>query len=207
MTPMPETPSASRPQTTRRGFLEFAALGMGIAGVSGGVWVLANSFGPAADDFKPDVHKVDDIPEGAWRIIAWRGFPVIVHHRTPEQIEFANVTAQTARHRIPEHVRAPTAAWFVGIFLCTRLKCTPRKEVRPPFGRFGQHWFCPCCAARYDLSGRVLSGPAPRDLDLPPYEFDDSGRLLLGRPRWALPKFSVSNADNQSPRQSWGRGI
>ena len=32
-------------------------------------------------------------------------------------------------------------------------------------------WFCPCHGSHYDISGRIRKGPAPENLEVPPYSF------------------------------------
>jgi ubiquinol-cytochrome c reductase iron-sulfur subunit len=41
-------------------------------------------------------------------------------------------------------------------------------------------WFCPCHGSHYDTAGRIRKGPAPRNLDLPPYTFLTDTRLRIG---------------------------
>ena len=46
-------------------------------------------------------------------------------------------------------------------------------------GDFGG-WFCPCHGSHYDTSGRIRKGPAPRNLEVPPYSFIDDTTIQLG---------------------------
>ena len=42
-------------------------------------------------------------------------------------------------------------------------------------------WFCPCHGSHYDLSGRIRKGPAPLNLEVPPYKFiEDGEKVILG---------------------------
>ena len=44
---------------------------------------------------------------------------------------------------------------------------------------------CPCCGSGYDTAGRVLVGPSPRNLVIPPYHFIDGDTLVVGEdPAW-----------------------
>ena len=77
----------------------------------------------------------------------------------------------------------PEIAVLVG--LCTHLGCVPsyRPEVAP--ADLGPNWvgglFCPCHGSRYDLAGRVYAAqPAPLNLEVPPYRFDDDSTLTIG---------------------------
>ena len=69
--------------------------------------------------------------------------------------------------------------------LCTHLGCVPsyRPEVAP--ADLGDEWlgglFCPCHGSRYDMAGRVYEAqPAPLNLEVPPYRFDDDSTLTIG---------------------------
>ena len=46
-------------------------------------------------------------------------------------------------------------------------------------GDFGG-WFCPCHGSHYDTAGRIRKGPAPRNLEVPSYEFVSDTRVKIG---------------------------
>jgi Rieske Fe-S protein len=46
-------------------------------------------------------------------------------------------------------------------------------------GDFGGY-FCPCHGSHYDAAGRIRKGPAPRNLDLPPYSFKGDDVVVVG---------------------------
>jgi ubiquinol-cytochrome c reductase iron-sulfur subunit len=48
-----------------------------------------------------------------------------------------------------------------------------------PRGDFGG-WFCPCHGSHYDTSGRIRRGPAPTNLEVPPYEFVSDTTVRVG---------------------------
>ena len=50
------------------------------------------------------------------------------------------------------------------------------------FGDKGEYkaWFCPCHGSHYDTSGRVRKGPAPKNLEIPKYEFVDNNTIKIG---------------------------
>jgi ubiquinol-cytochrome c reductase iron-sulfur subunit len=52
--------------------------------------------------------------------------------------------------------------------MCTRGDCV-LSEMERSVGKA----LCPCCGTRYDLAGRVLAGPAPHNLPVPPHRFVD----------------------------------
>lgn len=42
-------------------------------------------------------------------------------------------------------------------------------------------WFCPCHGSHYDISGRIRRGPAPLNLEIPEYTFnDDEEKIVVG---------------------------
>jgi ubiquinol-cytochrome c reductase iron-sulfur subunit len=58
----------------------------------------------------------------------------------------------------------------------THLGCVPIGEA----GDYGG-WFCPCHGSHYDISGRIRRGPAPLNLEIPEYAFnDDEEKLVIG---------------------------
>jgi ubiquinol-cytochrome c reductase iron-sulfur subunit len=67
---------------------------------------------------------------------------------------------------------------MVGI--CTHLGCIPLgQKASDPHGDFGG-WFCPCHGSHYDTSGRIRQGPAPRNLEVPEYEFTGESMIRIG---------------------------
>ena len=73
----------------------------------------------------------------------------------------------------PDTQRVHEPQWLVVIGLCTHLGCIPNRNANG--------WLCPCHGSVYDNSGRILKGPAPRNLDLPPYEIIADAKLLIGK--------------------------
>ena len=70
-------------------------------------------------------------------------------------------------------VKAGHDQWLIVIGICTHLGCVPLgNKPTDPRGECGG-WFCPCHGSQYDTSGRVRHGPAPANLVVPPYAFDD----------------------------------
>ena len=59
--------------------------------------------------------------------------------------------------------------------VCTHLGCVPIGEA----GEFGG-WFCPCHGSHYDISGRIRKGPAPTNLEVPEYDFNDEENKVRG---------------------------
>jgi ubiquinol-cytochrome c reductase iron-sulfur subunit len=74
------------------------------------------------------------IPEGKNVIIKWRGKPVFIRHRTPEEIEEARQTDWKAlRDPQSDEARTTKPEWLVMLGVCTHLGCVPIGEA----GDFG----------------------------------------------------------------------
>ncbi|KAH8120665.1 ubiquinol-cytochrome c reductase iron-sulfur subunit [Phellopilus nigrolimitatus] len=121
--------------------------------------------------------ELANIPEGKNVIIKWRGKPVFVRHRTQDEIEEARqYDWKTLRDPESDETRAKKPEWLVMLGICTHLGCVPIGES----GDYGG-WFCPCHGSHYDISGRVRRGPAPLNLEVPQYEFNEAeGKLVIG---------------------------
>ena len=91
-------------------------------------------------------------------------------------------------HRLPSALRPPrlrdspppttltVAPLGIGPALaCADLGCVPINGA----GDFNG-WFCPCHGSHYDTSGRIRKGPAPLNLEVPPYQFLDDTKILVG---------------------------
>ncbi|KAN0060914.1 Cytochrome b-c1 complex subunit Rieske, mitochondrial [Thecaphora frezii] len=120
---------------------------------------------------------MNSIPEGKNAIIKWRGKPVFVRHRTKEEIDEANaVDISKLRDPQKDSDRAKRPEWLVMLGVCTHLGCVPIGEA----GDFGG-WYCPCHGSHYDISGRARKGPAPLNLEVPEYDFNDNeNKLIIG---------------------------
>jgi ubiquinol-cytochrome c reductase iron-sulfur subunit len=121
--------------------------------------------------------EMNAIPEGKNVIIKWRGKPVFIRHRTADEVQEANsVDIKTLRDPESDEARAQRPEWLIMLGVCTHLGCVPIGES----GDFGG-WFCPCHGSHYDISGRIRKGPAPLNLEVPPYSFeDDEGKIIVG---------------------------
>ncbi|RZC33675.1 UCR TM and/or Rieske domain containing protein [Asbolus verrucosus] len=120
--------------------------------------------------------KLTDIPEGKNMTFKWRGKPLFIKHRTPDEIETErNVDLSTLRD--PEHDsdRTKRPEWLVVIGVCTHLGCVPIANA----GDWGGY-YCPCHGSHYDASGRIRKGPAPLNLEVPEHSFSDEDTLVVG---------------------------
>jgi len=121
--------------------------------------------------------KMDDVQEGQCKTFSWRGKPVFVRHRTPQEVARERaVNVSELRHPQKDEERVKRAEWSILVGICTHLGCIPIAGA----GEFGGY-FCPCHGSHYDASGRIRKGPAPLNLDIPPYVFkDETGTIIVG---------------------------
>ncbi len=156
----------------RRDFLEQATCALAGVGAAAAAWPFISSMNPTTDVVAAASTEVDvgAIPPGASRTVAWQGKPVFIVHRTPEQIE-AMAASEGIKDPQPDAERVVRPEWLVVVGICTHLGCVP--------GRRDDGWLCPCHGSVYDNSGRILRGPAPRNLEVPPYEFLAEDRILI----------------------------
>src|SRR5579863_8695367 len=135
---------------TRRDFLLYAASGLGAVGAAAAVWPFIHSMNPAADTLALASTEVDISPVqvGQAITVTWRGKPVFIRHRTPEEIDAANkVDVKELRDPQTDAQRVKKPEWLIMVGVCTHLGCIP-------LGHEGKYdgWFCPCHGSVYDTS-------------------------------------------------------
>jgi len=134
---------------------------------------------------------------GELRTVEWRGKPVWVIRRTPEQLAaLPGLNSQLADPNserpgiTPEYARndwrSRKPEIWVGVAICTHLGCSPT----PKFTTGAQpslpaDWeggsLCPCHGSNFDMAGRVYKNkPAPDNLEVPPYQYVTDSRILIG---------------------------
>eukprot|EP01010_Urceolus_cornutus_P000759 NODE_1271_length_995_cov_413.453488_g939_i1.p1 GENE.NODE_1271_length_995_cov_413.453488_g939_i1~~NODE_1271_length_995_cov_413.453488_g939_i1.p1 ORF type:complete len:259 (+),score=23.94 NODE_1271_length_995_cov_413.453488_g939_i1:80-856(+) len=109
-------------------------------------------------------------------IVLWRGKPVFIRYRLPHEIEQARDTPLSAMKdpQTDQERFGDEGTYSVMIGICTHLGCVPVSGE----GAF-KAFLCPCHGSHYDHSGRIRKGPAPLNLEVPPYKIVD-GTLFLG---------------------------
>ncbi|MFW5679327.1 MAG: ubiquinol-cytochrome c reductase iron-sulfur subunit [Pseudomonadota bacterium] len=168
---------------SRRDFLNIVGwTGLGI-GAAAFAWPFIHQMNPAADVLALATTRVDvsAVTEGMTVVVQWQGKPVFVRYLTTADIDAANAV-DPAELRDPETLddRVTRSPWLVQIGICTHLGCVPLgSRSGEPKGDY-DGWFCPCHGSHYDTAGRIRRGPAPRNLDLPPYEFVSDTEILIG---------------------------
>ncbi|MEE2762547.1 MAG: ubiquinol-cytochrome c reductase iron-sulfur subunit [Pseudomonadota bacterium] len=182
----------------RRRFLIGATAAVGGVGAIGAAVPFLGSWNPSAKAEAagaPVTVNVNKLEPGQQITVEWRGKPVWVIRRDKamlDNIEKLNDVVKDPQSEAPQQpsyiegtFRAlrPEIAVIVG--LCTHLGCVPsyRPEIAP--ADLGENWlgglFCPCHGSKYDLAGRVYDAqPAPLNLEVPPYRFDDDATLTIG---------------------------
>jgi len=157
----------------RRDFLGKATAAVGAAGVAAACWPFISSMNPSTDTLEKATTEVDlsTIPEGQMQTVAWGGKPVFVVHRTPAQIA-AMKDSQGGHDPQVDAERAKDPQWLVVVGVCTHMGCIPSKNE--------DGWLCPCHGSVYDNSGRILHGPAPKNLAVPPVKFVSAEKIIIG---------------------------
>ncbi|MCK5778996.1 MAG: ubiquinol-cytochrome c reductase iron-sulfur subunit [Rhodospirillales bacterium] len=182
---MSETASGSAEidEQTRRDFLIWSTVAVGAVGTALAVWPFIDQMNPAADTLALASTEVDisQIEVGQSITVIWRGKPVFIRHRTPEEIKEAEaVDLADLPDPQTDDARVQKPEWLIMVGVCTHLGCIPLgQKSGDPKGDFGG-WFCPCHGSHYDTSGRIRKGPAPNNLPVPGYEFTSDSTVLIG---------------------------
>ena len=181
----------------RRDFITQTALAFVGVGSVAALWPFIDQMNPNPATPPLGVADVDLAPiqPGQAITVMWRGQPVVIRHRTRREVERARETAlyvlpdRNARNAALPGMAPATDAnrtkegherWLVVVGLCTHLGCRLISSEAAAAGSAGEAWFCPCHAARFDVSGRVMSGPARTNLPVPPYQFLTASRIRIG---------------------------
>ena len=182
----------------------------GCAGVVGGAFTAV----PFVSSFQPSERakaagaavEVDiaAIKPGEKMTVEWRGKPVWIVRRTPEQLAaLPKLDAQLAdpkserkpADQAPEYARNENRSikpeYLVAVGICTHLGCSPSdKFTTGPQPSLPDVWqggfFCPCHGSTFDLAGRVFKNkPAPDNLEVPPHMYLSETKLLIGEDKKA----------------------
>ncbi len=144
---------------------------------------------------------ISALKPGEKMVVEWRGKPVWILRRTPEQMaSLAKTESQVAD---PKSLRNPdelTPAYarnqfrsrddnkdvLVAVGICSHLGCSPTDRLQPGAQpSLPDDWqggfLCPCHGSTFDLAGRVFKNkPAPDNLEVPPHKYLSASRLLIG---------------------------
>jgi ubiquinol-cytochrome c reductase iron-sulfur subunit len=164
----------------RRDFLFTASYTVGAVGIGATIWPFIHQMNPDESVKALATTEVDisQVEPGKSITVLWRGKPIFIKRRTPEEIQ----EAQSVKledlpdpQRDEDRVKDGKNEWLVMVGVCTHLGCVPLKDK----GEFNG-WFCPCHGSHYDISGRVRKGPAPKNMEIPAYKFVNNNTIKIG---------------------------
>jgi len=182
---LPEGAAGSGEGVRRRDFINIAAVSA--AGVGGVVTLipLISQMAPSADVLAASSTEIDisAIQPGQAIKAVFRKQPVFVRNLTPKEIAEADaVDISTLRdpQTLTERTKEGHENWLITMGVCTHLGCVPlgagEGEVKGEFGGY----FCPCHGSSYDTAARIRKGPAPKNLEVPEYEFTSDTIVKIG---------------------------
>lgn len=147
---------------------------------------------------------ISALKPGEKMTVEWRGKPVWIVRRTPEQLAtLKDVEGQLADPKserkpsefTPEYARNQGRSIkpeiLVAVGICTHLGCSPSDKFQPGAQpSLPDDWkggfFCPCHGSTFDFAGRVYKNkPAPDNLEVPPHMYLTDSRLLIGEDKKA----------------------
>jgi len=141
---------------------------------------------------------IGGLKPGEKTVVEWRGKPVWILHRTPEQLAslkktdplVADPTSERKNYPTPDYAkneyRSRKPEIFVAVGICSHLGCSPSDKFTPGAqpslpDDWAGGFLCPCHGSTFDLAGRVFKNkPAPDNLEVPPYMYLTDSRLLIG---------------------------
>jgi ubiquinol-cytochrome c reductase iron-sulfur subunit len=180
-------------EPTRRDFLYVASGMAGVVGAGAVAWPFIDQMRPDASTLALATIEVDvsALQPGMSLTAKWRGRPVFIRNRTPEEIEAAkavsldelkdpvarnaNIAGDAPATDLDRSAGEGKENWIVMVGVCTHLGCVPLGQQ----GDFGG-WFCPCHGSHYDTAGRVRKGPAPENLAIPTFQFVSDTTIRIG---------------------------
>jgi ubiquinol-cytochrome c reductase iron-sulfur subunit len=167
--------------TTRRDFITLTTASAAVVGASCALWPFIDSMNPASNVLAEASVEYDlsNVAPGQNVVIKWRGKPIFIKRRTANELADLRATKTETLidpQRDEDRVKAGHDEWLVTIGICTHLGCVPLGNK----GEYEGGWFCPCHGSEYDASGRVRRGPAPKNLEIPPYVFLSDSKIKIG---------------------------
>jgi len=147
---------------------------------------------------------ISGVKPGEKITVEWRGKPVWIVRRTPEQLaalgqvegQLADPQSQRKPSELtPDYARNQARSIkpeiFVGVGICSHLGCSPSDKFQPGAqASLPDDWtggfLCPCHGSTFDMAGRVYKNkPAPDNLEVPPHMYLSDNRLLIGEDKKA----------------------
>lgn len=189
--------AATAEEPNRRDFLVIAGNAFAAVGGAIALWPFIAQMNPDSSAQALASVEIDLAPvkEGQAITAMWRGKPIFIRNRTKEEIEQAKAVEVAAlpdpsarNMALPEdqpatdenRTKTGHENFLVMIGICTHLGCIPKGQaIGDSRGEYGG-WFCPCHGSHYDTAGRIRKGPAPRNLEVPPYTFVSDSKIKIG---------------------------
>lgn len=184
-------------EPNRRDFLVIAGNAFAAVGAAATLWPFIDQMNPDAGAQALASVEIDLRPVKPGQAITamWRGKPIFIRNRTEDEVKAAasakpddlrdnsarnDLLPETAPALDTNRTKPGKENWLILIGICTHLGCIPKGQAMADAkGEFGG-WFCPCHGSHYDTSGRIRKGPAPRNLEVPPYEFVSDTKIKIG---------------------------
>ena len=169
----------------RRDFINIAAVSFAGVGSAALLYPLVNQMNPSADVLALAQIDVDisAIQPGQAIKATWRRHPIFIRNLTPAEMQAANAVDSSALRdpqTLAERTKEGHRNWLITLGVCTHLGCVPlgaaEGENRGEYGGY----FCPCHGSHYDTAARIRKGPAPRNLEVPEYEFTTDTAVRIG---------------------------
>ncbi|MDF8332024.1 ubiquinol-cytochrome c reductase iron-sulfur subunit [Novosphingobium cyanobacteriorum] len=169
----------------RRDFINIAAVSFAGVGGLAALVPLISQMSASADVLAESSTELDisAIQPGQAIKAVFRKQPVFVRNLTPAEIaEAGKVDPGSLRdpQTLEERTKEGKTNWLITMGVCTHLGCVPlgagEGEVKGEFGGY----FCPCHGSSYDTAARIRKGPAPKNLEVPPYEFTSDTVVKIG---------------------------
>jgi ubiquinol-cytochrome c reductase iron-sulfur subunit len=188
---------AEAEEPDRRDFLVLAGNAFVAVGAAATLWPFVAQMNPDAGTQALASVEIDLSPVKPGQAVTamWRGKPIFIRNRLPDEIKaaeavpLADLPDQSARNELlPEtapaldtnRIKAGKDNWLIMIGICTHLGCIPKgQSLGDAKGEFGG-CFCPCHGSHYDTAGRIRKGPAPRNLEIPVFQFTSDTALKIG---------------------------
>ncbi len=146
---------------------------------------------------------ISSLKPGEKMTVEWRGKPVWIMKRTPEQLETLKKTESQVADPNSDRKAYPTPEYaknqhrsikpevLVAGGICSHLGCSPSDKfqtgAQPSLpDDWNGGFLCPCHGSTFDLAGRVFKNkPAPDNLEVPPHMYLSDTKLLVGEDKKA----------------------
>ncbi len=146
---------------------------------------------------------ISSLKPGEKMTVEWRGKPVWIMKRTPEQLDSLKKTEAQVADPNSDRTAYPTPEYaknqhrsikpdvLVAVGICSHLGCSPSDKFQSGAQpSLPDDWtggfLCPCHGSTFDLAGRVFKNkPAPDNLEVPPHMYLSDTKLLVGEDKKA----------------------